>query len=274
MEHNLIPKSGLITQIKEQSQFTKLFTIKLADYKEREDFNFKPGQFIQISIPGFGEAPFSIASNPKEKERFTILVRKVGSLTNKLFKARLNDQIGIRGPLGNGFDLNKLIDRDISFISGGCGIAPMASLISTLGNTPKQYGKIKFFYGCKSPKELYLSDQYLKWKKFAKLNFIVEKPDDSWNGPKGLVTDLLTKEKFSWRDRAIICGPPVMIKFVIKELLKQGLASDNIYLSLERRMSCGVGVCQHCLIGTKYVCKDGPIFSLKDIRQEDPDIFK
>jgi len=274
MENNLKPKSGLITQIKDESQFTKLFTIKLADYKERENFNFLSGQFIQLSIPGFGEAPFSIASNPREKERFTILVKRTGSLTNRLFKAKLNDQIGIRGPLGNGFDLNKLKGKNISFISGGCGIAPMASLISSLGNNLKQYGQIKFFYGCKNPKELYLSDQYLKWKKIAKLNFIVEEPDTSWNGSKGLVTDLLTKEKFSWRDKAIVSGPPIMIKFTIKELLKQGLASNNIYLSLERRMSCGVGVCQHCSIGSKYVCKDGPIFSLKEIRLEDPDIFK
>jgi len=274
MENNLLPKSATITRINHESYQTKVFVLKLNNSRERSNFRFKPGQFIQLSIPGFGEAPFSIASKSSNRERIEILAQKVGPLTKRLFQAKIGDQLGLRGPLGNSFPLEKLKGQNIISVSGGCGIAPIRSLMEYICEKPKEFGRISFFHGCRTPRELYFSHDYHQWKSFTKFHFIVEKPDSSWSGPTGVVTDLFKNQKFSGRDRAIICGPQIMIKFAIKELLKFGLKAENIYLSLERRMSCGVGVCQHCVIGSKYVCKDGPIFSLAEIREEEPEMFK
>ncbi len=274
MENSLIPMPASITQVKPEGQQTKLLVLKLVNSQDRDRFEFIPGQFLQLSVPGFGEAPFSIASDPKNRERLEILVQSVGSLTKRLYQAKRGDLVGIRGPLGNGFPLEKLKNKNIVFVSGGCGIVPMRSLMLDIQNRQKEFGKISFFYGCKTPQELFFSSDYPSWKESADLCFIVEKPDSSWHGPTGMVTDLLKKAQLNSQDRAVICGPLMMIKFVIKELIKQHLRPNNIYLSLERRMSCGIGICQHCVIGSKYVCKDGPIFSLSEIREEEPSLFQ
>jgi sulfhydrogenase subunit gamma (sulfur reductase) len=273
MDNNLLPKPAIITQIKKEDQQTLIATLKLVNNRDRDNFDFSPGQFLQLSIPGFGEAPFSLASDPHNRERLEILVKNVGSLTKRFFQAKINDQVGIRGPLGNGFPLKKLYSQNIVFISGGCGIAPMRSLIFTIKNDPDEFKKISFFYGSRTPQQLYFSPEYGEWQRLADLKLIVEKPDRNWTGPIGLVTDLLKKEQFTSQDQIIICGSPIMIKAVIKELSKQHLKKDNILLSLERRISCGVGACQHCVLGNKYICKDGPIFSLAEIQREEPEIF-
>lgn len=273
MANNLLPKPAAITQIKSEGQQTKLFVLKLINSRDRTDFRFKPGQFIQLSIPGFGEVPFSIASSPTNQERLAVLVQRVGSLTTRLFQAKVGDRLGLRGPLGNGFPSKKFRNKKLVFVSGGCGIAPMHSLMEHIKSSPEKFKRPSFFYGCKTPQELYFAQDYPGWKEFADLHFIVEKGNGSWKGPTGVVTDLFKDHSFKREDRAVICGPPIMIKFVVKELTSQELKTENIYLSLERRMSCGVGVCQHCVIGSKYVCKDGPVFSLAEIRQEEPNLF-
>ena len=274
MDNNLLPKPAVITQLKKESQRVLVATLKLANSRDRNNFTFSPGQFLQLSIPGFGEAPFSLASDPHNRERLEILVKNVGSLTKRLFQAKINDRVGIRGPLGNGFPLKKLYGQNIVFISGGCGIGPMRSLMLTIKNDPSKFKKVSFFYGSKSLQQLYFSREYKEWQKFADLKLIVEKPDQSWSGPTGVVTDLLKKEQFTGQDRIVVCGPPVMIKFTIKELSKHHLKKENIFLSLERRMSCGIGVCQHCVLGSKYVCKDGPVFNLAEVKREEPEIFQ
>lgn len=262
-----------ITDIRPETKWARLLKIKLKNSSDRENFIFKPGQFIQLSLPGFGEAPFSICSSPKKKERFEILAQKVGSLTNKLFTLSPGDEIGIRGPLGNGFPLEEIRGKNISLISGGCGLAPMRSVILSLLPKADEYGKIKIFYGSKSQSSFYFNNEFKDWSKGAQLNLIVEEKDDSWEGQTGYVSDLLKKQKFGFKDIVMICGPHPMLAPTIKNLRDRGVRDKNIYLSLERNMSCGVGVCQHCNFGTKYVCKDGPVFSLEEILKEDPNFL-
>jgi len=272
-KNTLKPIPAELTNIKSETKWAKLLTIKLKNSSDREKFNFRPGQFVQLSLPGFGEAPFSICSNPAKKERFEILTQRVGSLTNKLFGLKLNAQLGIRGPFGNGFPLDKIGDKNISLISGGCGLAPMRSVILEVVNNEDKYGELKIFYGSKKESTFYFSSDFGSWKKRAQLNLIVEEKTDSWSSPTGYVSDLLENQSFGFRDTIMICGPHPMLAPTIDKLREKGVRDKNIYLSLEKNMSCGVGVCQHCNIGTKYVCKDGPVFSLEEILLEDPNFF-
>jgi NAD(P)H-flavin reductase len=271
--NKLLPMAASITDIKKESENTRLIRLKLISSHNRAKFSFSAGQFIQVSIPGFGEAPFSIASNPKNRERFEIFVKKVGTFTKKLFSLNRADRVGIRGPLGNGFNLETIKNRDLVLISGGCGIAPMRSLLLTIGNNPQNYGQIKFYFGSKSKDHLYFRNEYQDWQKFAEINIITEIGSSNFSKENGFVTDLIKEAKISSASRALVCGPGPMIETTIKELYKKTIPNKNIFLSLERRMSCGVGVCQHCNIGSKYVCKDGPVFSLKEIIKEDKTLF-
>ncbi len=274
--NNLKPKTAKITQIKSLSQSVKLFKIKLISGQDRDKFKFTPGQFIELSLPGFGEAPFSIASNPEGRERLELIIRKAGALTNKLFKIRADQRIGIRGPLGSGFPLKKLYQTNLAFISGGCGIAPMRSLMLKVLKEKTKFKKINFYYGAKNSKQLLLKEEIENWqeKNDLETHLIVEKKDKDWSKKVGVVTDLIKKDNFNYQTKVVACGPEIMMKFMVKKLIKFGVSPKNIYLSLERRMECGLGICQHCAIGSKYVCKDGPVFSLKKIRKEKPSFLK
>ncbi len=266
--------NATITKIEEVSNRAKLFTIKLKNSSDRNRFNFKPGQFIQLSIPGFGEGPFSICSDPNQKERFQILAQKVGTLTSQLFRLTKESEVGIRGPLGNGFPTDKFKGRNISLISGGCGLAPIRSLILAIDNDRKSFANLNIFYGSKNHQSLYFKNEFKVWQKFSNLNLIVEEKSPDWDQPTGYVSQLLENSKFSYDEIAVICGPQPMLWPIIEILKNSRVKNDNIYLSLERNMSCGVGTCQHCNFGSKYVCKDGPVFSLNEILIEDPNFFQ
>lgn len=271
--NKLKPKPAIITRIEYQSPKTKLFTIKLINSSDRSKFNFASGQFVQVSIPGFGEAPFSICSNPKQKERFQILAQNVGSLTSKLFRLTRGDEIGIRGPLGNGFPIDKFKGKNISLISGGCGLAPIRSLILEISNNQDNFNQVDIFYGSKNYQSLYFKDEFTAWKKFTNLNIIVEEKNKNWSQPTGYVSQLIEKKEFSYGEVVVICGPQPMLWPIIEILKNNRVKNENIYLSLERNMSCGVGTCQHCNFGSKYVCKDGPVFNLNQILIEEPNFF-
>lgn len=274
--NNLKPKPAKITQIKPLSQSVKLFKVKLISSQDRDEFKFTPGQFVELSLPGFGEAPFSIASCPKSRERLELIIRKTGVLTRKLFKVNPDQRIGIRGPLGNGFPIERLYGEKLAFISGGCGIAPIRSLALKILEEKDKFKEVNFYYGAKTDKELLLKEEIESWqeKDDTETHLIVEKADKDWQKAIGVVTDLMEEENFDHQTKVVACGPEIMMKFMVEKLIKFGVAPKNIYLSLERRMECGVGICQHCAIGFKYVCKDGPVFSLKEIRKEKPNFLK
>jgi len=226
-----------ILDIQDLNHNTKLFTLDI-------NFDFMPGQFVMAGLPGFGEAAFSLPAGNQ------LAIRKVGTVTKALHQLKINDKIYLRGPYGQGWPIEiknlKLKIKNYLIVAGGCGIISLRSILSQENNI--------IFYGVKSKKDLLFKDEHKNW---PNLHISIE--------PK-MVTDLFDKVKLPENLTAFLCGPPIMYKFVIQKLRE--LKIKNIYLSLERRMSCGIGVCQHCAIGDYYVCKDGPIFSLEQLKNQ------
>lgn len=248
-------ESAKVMKVVAENPTTKTLYFKL---KNQSKFEFLPGQFMQIGLAGFGECPISISSNPKDAGKyFSLTIRGVGELTNKLISLKQGEEVLVRGPFGNGFPE---ITKNLVLIGGGCGFIPLISVWEE--NRKRKDIKIQIFASCRSRETVVFQSEFNGMKEGADFNFIMD--EDVWPGhssKKGIITDLL-KEKNILSDAVVlICGPQVMYGPVIKELLKKKVLAENIYLSLEKRMHCGLGVCQHCAIGTKYICKDGPVFS-------------
>ena len=215
-----------------------------------------------VSVFGVGEAPFSISSGNIE-----ISVRKTGNVTNALFNLKEGDEVGIRGPYGEGYPVEEFEDKDIYLISGGCGLAPIRALIERINQNRKDFGKITLIYGAKTPSDILYKREISKWKKKFDVRLTVDKPTEKWKYDVGVVTKILEKIKITKKSVFCICGPEIMMKFAVDTLLKKGVNEDYIFLSLERKMQCGVGICCHCNIGNLYVCRDGPVFRYSDIKE-------
>jgi sulfhydrogenase subunit gamma (sulfur reductase) len=219
---------------------------------ENKPLGHDPGQFVEVSIFGFGEAPISICSSPTKVPAFDLTVRKTGRLTDKMHQLTEGNKIGIRGPFGTGFNVNDFKGKDILFVCGGIGLAPLKSLIDYTIAKRKDFGRIIILYGTKNPSEILFKDEFY---------LTVDRPDPTWQGHTGVITTLIPPLDLNVENLlATIVGPPVMYKFVIMALKAKRIPEDNIYLSLERRMKCGVGKCGHCQINSTYVCQDGPVF--------------
>lgn len=261
--NNYLPQKTTITQIKDLSPDTKLFRLNLRNFK------FLPGQFVMASILGYGEGPFSITSSPTKKNYLELTIRKVGHLTNEIFNKKVGDEIFIRGPYGNGFPLPKLKNKNLIVISGGCGLAPMRSIIEYHLDDNNYFKNLQILYGARSPDDILFKDELSNWQKKSELIITVDKPDKSWRGNTGLITNLITSKILLTENVAvIICGPPIMYENVCQKLIFLGFSGDDIYLSLERNMQCGVGICQHCTYGEKYVCTDGPVFTYNQVKYQ------
>lgn len=263
-----VPRLATIVKKEQMTANETLFEIKLDDGSE---LGHKPGQFAEISVFGIGEAPISISSPPTKKGTFEICVRKLGNVTNKLHTLKVGDRVGVRGPFGKGFDAEFLKGKDLLFIAGGLGIAPLRSLFNYVLDNRSDYGKVSLLYGCKEPRELLFSEELLALARRDDVDF---KPtvnwcpeNELWDGNIGVITTLIPQIKFDpEKTYAVLCGPPVMYKFVIADLKERKVPDDHIIVSLERRMKCGVGKCGHCQINEIYVCKDGPVFNYSKIK--------
>ncbi len=256
-----------ILEITPMTDLEKVFRIELPHPMSLEH---KPGQFVQVSILGVGEAPISISSSPsRSKNSFEICVRRVGALTNALHARSPGDVIGVRGPFGRGFPIERFRGKDILFAPGGLGLAPLRSVINEVLDDRSNYGRIIILYGARQPKEMLFQDELHEWatREDVELHLTVDQADKKWKGNVGVITTLFSNIQVSPRNTvAITCGPPVMYRFVLMELLGIGIPEGNIWLSLERRMKCGVGKCGHCQMDHIYVCQDGPAFSYAEIR--------
>ncbi|OGW92829.1 MAG: hydrogenase [Omnitrophica bacterium RIFCSPLOWO2_02_FULL_45_16] len=264
-----LPKMAMIETIVDHTPDTKTFTLRLID-KNEKILQYKPGQFLMLSLSGYGEAPFTFASCPSPSGRFQISVRKVGTLTGALHKLKEKDVVGVRGPYGNTFPLDRIKNKDILFVAGGCGIAPLRSLIQHVLKNRKDHGRIEIIYGCRTPKDICYREEIKSWKSDpdADIHLTVDEPDESWGGTCGVVCVLLPKIKLNPKAAMVfLCGPAVMIKSAIKDVLKLGFGKPNIYASLERYMKCGIGKCGHCYIKDKYACLDGPNFSYSEMKK-------
>ncbi|MEA1994095.1 MAG: 4Fe-4S dicluster domain-containing protein [Euryarchaeota archaeon] len=262
-----LPKPATLKRVAKLTELETLFEIELDDGKP---LGHEPGQFVEVSIMGYGEAPISVSSAPNGNI-FELVVRKVGDVTSKLHTMKPGDKIGIRGPFGKGFDVEALKGKNLLFVGGGIGIVPMRSLINYVLNNRKEFGEVTILYGCKKPSELLFTGEVAQWKKREDVQFL--KSIDNcpegveWDGKVGVITCLIPKAEFDPENTiAIVVGPPIMYKFVIRDLIDLGTPEENIIVSLERRMKCGVGKCGHCQINGIYVCKDGPVFNYKDIK--------
>lgn len=263
----LIPKSATIMKKEDMTEDDTYYEIKL---DSGESLNHKPGQFVEVSIFGVGEAPISITSS-HSGDTFELLVTTVGDLTSKMRSLKVGDKIGIRGPFGNGFDVNELKGKSMLFIGGGCGLAPLRSLINYTLEHRSDFKKVSILYGCRSPSAQLFKRDLEKWEEMKDVvhySTVDTCPDgECWDGNIGVITTLIPKVEFDPADTiAVIVGPPVMYKFVIRDLQQRGLADENIIVSLERRMKCGVGKCGHCQINGVYVCLEGPVFKYPDVK--------
>lgn len=259
---NYVPKIAKVIGVKKENPEIVTLRIRL----EKGKLEFSPGQFMQVSVFGIGEAPISVCSSPFESRYFEISIRNVGNVTNSLFRMKRNDKIGIRGPYGKGYPMERFAGKDLVVVAGGIGFPPLASVIEYLINNMDDHGKVSLLYGARDPSELMFKERIKRWKKKGVDVFItVDKGNKKWKGNVGVVTTLFDKYDIKG-DVGISCGPPIMLKFVTQSLQKIGIRDSDIYLSLERLMQCGVGKCGHCNIGNKYVCLDGPVFSFEELR--------
>jgi len=244
----------------------KSIRMRLTDRKDIKDFTFIPGQFIMLGILGYNEAPLTITTTQKELPEFEVAVRSEGIATQAMQRLKVGDKLYFRGPFGNNILNNQVYGKQVVLVAGGIGLAPLRSFINTIRDDKTIVGDLKLVYGAKTPEELIYKGELGAWGKFADVQLIVDKADRDWNGQTGRVTDVLNKMKLDKDAVAIVCGPPVMYKPVAAALKSIGLADETIMFMLERRMKCGIGKCQHCTCGEKYVCIDGPTFAWSEIK--------
>ena len=241
----------------------KLFQIRIISDPDRERFSFLPGQFVMLEVPGYGEVPISISSSISQKGFIELCIREAGRVTSVLHKAKPGSLVGLRGPFGNHFPMEQMKNYNILLIAGGLGLAPLRAPIFYVTENRSHYKKVHILYGTADPSQLLFDYQYEQWRRIdgVNLSIIVDKADENWIGPVGLVTKLLENLDVSMDDTyAIVCGPPVMFKFVCNRLYDMGMPRRRMFVSLERRMHCGMGKCCRCNVGSTYVCLDGPVF--------------
>ncbi len=269
----LIPTIAEITDIRAETPDVKTFAV-LADGKK--PFDHKPGQCAMLSVPGAGEAMFSITSSPTDKEIMEFSVKKCGTFTDFLHNCEPGQQITVRGPYGRAFPVDtEFTGKDLLFIAGGIGLAPLRSVINYCRDKRENYGKLDIVYGSRSKNDLVFYKEITRqWSgdKDVNVYITIDREQDGWDGHVGFVPNYVKELGFDNNRVAIVCGPPIMIKFTVANLLDMGFEKTQIYTTMEMKMKCGVGKCGRCNIGSKYVCKDGPVFRFDEL-DELPDEY-
>lgn len=265
-----LPQLAEIIRTEQLTKMERLFEIKLLT---GQDLGHQPGQFVEVSLFGFGEAPISISSSPTKKGSFELAVRAVGNVTKALHRLEKGAIIGIRGPFGKGFPIEEMKGKDILFVAGGIGLVPLRSLINYVLDKRSDFGRVLILFGAKTPAEQLFLNELALWRRRPDLEYweTVDRADEKWKGNVGVITTLFPKFNINpEKTIAVIVGPPVMYRFAILEAQVKGIPDEQIIVSLERRMKCGVGKCGHCQINHLYVCQDGPVFKyaqIKDIKE-------
>ncbi len=265
------PTTAKIVDIIDETIDTKTFRLELTDEEFKKNFNFKAGQFAEYSVFGEGESTFCIASSPT-RDYIECSFKQAGKVTGALRRLNVNDVIGFRGPYGNHFPIEEMKGKNVCFIAGGIGLAPVRCLIWNVLDLRDQFKDISIIYGARSVGDLVYKRELEEWRNRKDIKTVVtvdpggETPD--WTGEVGFVPTIVEKANpKSENTIAVICGPPIMIKFTIPVLTKLGFKDENIITTLENRMKCGLGKCGRCNIGNVYVCKDGPVFSYKEMKE-------
>jgi sulfite reductase subunit B len=261
-----VPEPGRILSVEKLTDQERLFKIAL----DRRSLGHKPCQFVEVSIAGIGEAPISITSSPSPDNTFELCVREVGKLTNVMHGMGAGEILGIRGPYGNGFPVEKIAGKDVLFVCAGLGLAPLRSLILYCLENRVSFRRLIALYGTKKPSQRLFANELAQWAKDDRIELYetVDVPEDGWTGNVGVITTLFKNLTLDPLETvAVIVGPPVMYKFAVLELLIRGILESRIYMSLERRMRCGLGKCGHCQMNGIYVCQEGPVFCYSDVKK-------
>ena len=268
MNDNILPMLGVVTEIRVDTPDIKTFRVEALE--GGKCFEHMPGQCAMLSIPGVGEAMFSITSSPTVKEYQEFSIKKCGCLTSWLHQMDVGQQITIRGPYGRPFPVDdELKGKDLLFIAGGVGLAPLHSVINYVLDKRDSYGKVDVVYGSRSKEDLLdLEEIQTRWmdpKKDIDVHLTIDRAQEGWDGHVAFVPTYVKELGFDPNKTVLVCGPPIMIKFVLQALTELGFEKTQIYTTMELRMKCGVGKCGRCNIGDKYVCKDGPVFRFDEL---------
>jgi NAD(P)H-flavin reductase len=272
-----LPKVAVVDRVVDEIADVKTFFWHFQEAPEQAAFaRFKPGQFAQVSLFGVGEFPASLPPSPTEDEVF-FTVRQVGSTTAALHRLKAGDRFAVRGPYGNGFPMDAYHGRNLVFVAGGIGLIPLRSCIVYALQHRRHYGRIQIFYGSKTPRELMYRENLQAWSRLEGIEcyLTVDRADAAWKGHVGVVGSLFQEPGVQVpvaNTTAFVCGPPIMFRFVIRDLVAMGFQDEQIVSTLERYMKCGVGKCGHCCIGVAYVCTDGPVFTYRQIKKLGEDI--
>lgn len=260
------PQLTAIERIEQETPDTLTFFLHADDIAWRG--KYKPGQFVELSVFGAGEAPFCLAQSPTRSDFIEVTVRRTGAVTNRLHTYEPGDVLGLRGPFGNCFPFERARGKDLIFVGGGIGLPPLRSLINFVLDHRSDYGSVHVLYGARTPSDRVYKNELAQWARSDQLVLreTVDKADDTWTGPVGVVTKLLQGMQVDPAGTvAFTCGPPIMLKFVVAELIALQIPNGNIVTTLERYMKCGVGKCGHCCVGHHYVCVDGPVYNFEQI---------
>ena len=267
INETLIPKLGVITDVRQDTPDIKTFRVVSPEGKKL--FEHRPGQCAMLSIPGIGEAMFSITSSPTNTEYMEFSIKKCGCVTTWLHQAEVGQNVTVRGPYGNPFPVDDVFaGKDLLFVAGGVGLAPLRSVINYCRHYRDRYGKIDIVYGSRSKDDLLDYQEIInEWATDSGVNvhLTIDREQEGWDGHVGFVPNYVKELGFDTNKIAVLCGPPIMIKFTLEGLRSLGFEKTQVYTTLELRMKCGVGKCGRCNVGSKYVCKDGPVFRFDEL---------
>ena len=260
------PINAEIVEVIDESPTIKSFVVVCED-----KFKFDTGQFVELTLPGVGEAPFTPSSSPSQTDKMEITIMKAGHVTGLLHECQKGQRVGIRGPYGNGYPLDKYKGKEVYIVGGGVGLAPIRSLFLALVERIGDFKKVVCRFGARTPEDfIYKNSIFGEWQeiKGVEMKLTVDKADGKWKGNEGVVTTIVNAGDVDIKNAvAVVCGPPIMMKFATLKLLELGFGGEAIYLSMEKNMSCGFGKCGHCMLGKYYVCKDGPVFTYEQIKK-------
>ena len=263
-------KAKIIDIVQETSSDVDIKTFRIKYIDDAKKMEFMPGQFFEFLIPGIGEAPFGFASNPLEKDYFEVSIKKTGLVTEAIHNLKIGDYVWVRGPLGNFFPVGNMANNNILIVAGGIGLAPLRPLILSILDLKnrEKYNKLTMLIAARCTSDFIYKKDISVWseRNDADVILTIDNPEEGWGGRVGFPHNILSEIDIDiYNTYAITCGPPIMIKFVSSKLVEIGIPENKIYTTLEMRMACGIGKCGKCNIGHKYVCIDGPVFSMEEL---------
>jgi len=258
-----VPQMATIREVRNEVRGIRTYDLELDDDEVAAEYRFEPGQFNMLYLPGIGESAISISSDPAESGLLSHTVRVAGNVTTALTRLGEGDHVGLRGPFGSSWPVDACRGNDVVIACGGLGLPPLRPLIYTIAQQREQFGRVYLLYGARTPDDLLFTAEYEAWRASdIEVEVTVDIGNDDWRGNIGVVPVLFYRLRLDVsRTRVLTCGPEIMMRFVIFEALARRVSSDNIYLSMERNMSCALGFCGHCQLGPAFICKDGPVFT-------------